>query len=138
MEVQFHGANCLSITTKQVRLVIDDNLTELGAKTVTKADDVAVYTGQHGEPKAPTKLIIDGPGEYEIANVSVQGLAIRAHIDETEQKTATLYKITTDDINLVVTGHIYPELSDAELEVIGTVDLLFIPVGGSGYTLDAA
>jgi L-ascorbate metabolism protein UlaG (beta-lactamase superfamily) len=36
-----------------------------------------------------------------------------------------------------VLGHIYPELSDDQLEAIGMVDVLFTPVGGHGYTLDA-
>jgi L-ascorbate metabolism protein UlaG (beta-lactamase superfamily) len=137
MELQFYGANCLGITAKQVRLLVDDNLAELGAKSVAKADDIAVFTGQHGQPAIEPKLIIDGPGEYEIANVSVQGMAQRAHTDEEGQKSATLYKITVDDVRLLVTGHIYPELSESELEVIGTVDVLIIPVGGNGYTLDA-
>jgi len=137
MDLQFHGANCLTITTKQVRLVVDDNLAELGAKSLIKADDIAIFTGPHGQPNIEPKLVIDGPGEYEIANISVEGMSARAHVDEDGQKNAMLYKITVDDVQVVVTGHIYPELSEAELETIGTVDVLFIPVGGNGYTLDA-
>ncbi len=32
----------------------------------------------------------------------------------------------------------FPKLTDAEQEAIGIVDVMFVPVGGSGYTLDAA
>jgi hypothetical protein len=35
-------------------------------------------------------------------------------------------------------GHIYPELSEDQLEQIGMVDILVVPVGNSGYTLDAS
>ena len=37
----------------------------------------------------------------------------------------------------MVTGHIFPKLSDDQLEAIGIVDVMFVPVGGNGYTLDA-
>jgi L-ascorbate metabolism protein UlaG (beta-lactamase superfamily) len=36
----------------------------------------------------------------------------------------------------LVLGHVYPELSENQLESIGTVDVLVVPVGGNGFTLD--
>lgn len=137
MDIQFHGANCLTISTKQGRITIDDNLLDLGARSVTKADDIAIFTHEHGEPKVPVKLVIDGPGEYEVSNVSVQGIATTAYIDDEGKKSATLYKILVDDIKILIAGHIHPELTDQQLETIGTVDILFIPVGGNGYTIDS-
>jgi L-ascorbate metabolism protein UlaG (beta-lactamase superfamily) len=137
MELQFYGANCLTIHTKQARIVIDDNLNELGAKSVTKPGDIVVFTSQHKKPSEDVKLFIDGPGEYEAADVSIQGIAVRAHTDEEGKKTATLYKILVGDIRVVIAGHIYPELNEGELEIIGTVDVMCVPVGGSGYTLDS-
>jgi L-ascorbate metabolism protein UlaG (beta-lactamase superfamily) len=38
---------------------------------------------------------------------------------------------------VVILGHIYPEISDDELETIGVVDIVIVPVGGHGYTLDS-
>ena len=138
MDITFHGANCVAVVTKNARFVIDDNLQELGGKEVSKAGDVALFTANpHGLPKAAPKLVIDGPGECEVSNVSVYGIAARAHMDEPKQKNATIYKIVTDEIRLVVLGHVYPELSEAQLEEIGTVDVLIVPVGGNGFTLDA-
>ena len=137
MELQFHGANCLTIATKQARIIVDDNLSELGAKSITKAGDIAIFTHEHNAPDQEVKLIIDEPGEYEVADISIQGIAVRAHTDEEGEKTATLYKLLVDDVRIVITGHIYPELTDAELEIIGVVDVLCIPVGGNGYTVDA-
>jgi L-ascorbate metabolism protein UlaG (beta-lactamase superfamily) len=83
-----------------------------------------------------TKIIIDQPGEYEASDVSIQGIAARAHIDEEKQKTATIYKLVMEDIRIAVLGHIYPDLTSAQLEALGTIDVLIIPVGGNGYTLD--
>lgn len=139
MELQYYGANCLTFVTggsSRVRVVVDDNLADLGAKSILKSGDIALYTGAHGEPGVETKLTIDGPGEYEVADVSVYGIAARAHIDEPGQHSATMYKVITKDLSIFIPGHIYPELSDDQLEVIGMVDVMAIPIGGNGYTLD--
>ena len=136
MDLQFYGANCIGLNTKQARIVIDDNLADLGGKAVLKNGDIAMYTMAHGDPARETKLLIDQPGEYEVAGVSVFGIAARAHMDEEGQMTAIMYKIATDEVSVLVTGHVYPDLSDKQLEAIGMVDVLFVPVGGNGYTLD--
>lgn len=136
MDIQFYGANCLVISTSGVRAVVDDNLSELGGKTVTKAGDLVLFTGPTFEVKVDTKLTIAGPGEFEVADFSIQGIPARAHMDEDKQRTATMYKLTSKDVTVLVLGHIYPDLSDTELETIGMVDVLITPVGGNGYTLD--
>jgi L-ascorbate metabolism protein UlaG (beta-lactamase superfamily) len=136
MDIQFYGANCVVLGTKQARVVIDDNLTELGGKAVTKAGDISLFTGAHGVPAQPVKIVIDQPGEYEVSGVSVYGIAARSHMDEEGKQTATMYKLVVEDLRILVAGHIYPELSDDQLEAIGMVDIMFIPVGGNGYTLD--
>jgi L-ascorbate metabolism protein UlaG (beta-lactamase superfamily) len=136
MDLQYYGGNCVAFSSKGVRLVIDDNLVELGAKPVAKLDDIVLFTGIHGTPAAQPKLLIDGPGEYEVSGLSIVGVATRAHIDLEGTLATTMYKITADDVNYLVTGHIYPGLSDSQLETIGMVDVLVIPVGGNGYTLD--
>lgn len=136
MEAQFYGANCLVINAKQARIVIDDNLSDLGAKAVAREGDVALFTAAHAEPKSPAKLVVDQPGEYEVSGISIYGIAARAHIDEEDKKTLTMYKLVLDETNMLVVGHAYPELSDDQLEAIGMIDVMFVPVGGNGYTLD--
>ncbi len=138
MELQFYGANCIKITTKQASIVIDDNLKSLGLSSVTKPGDVVLYTHEmlKSEPKEP-KLVIDRPGEFEVSAVSIMGTAARAHMDDEKAKNATVFKLVAGDIRLAVVGHIFPELDDDQLEAIGTVDVLFIPVGNGGYTMDA-
>lgn len=136
MDLQFYGGNCVSLSNKQVRIVVDDNLADLGAKSVIKEGDICLFTGAHATPTGNPKIVIDQPGEYEVSGVSVSGLQARAHIDEVGQRNATVFKLTIDDIRIVVTGHIFPELSENELEELGVVDVLIIPVGGNGYTLD--
>ena len=137
MDLQFHGANCLTIASKRVRLSIDDNLAEMGAKSATKPNDVVMFTSYNHPVAVPdARLVIDCPGEYEVGDILIQGFAVRAHTDEEGKKSTTLYKVSVADMDVVITGHMYPDLSDKELEEIGLVDVLCIPVGGNGYTLD--
>lgn len=136
MELTYYGANCVRIVTKKAAITIDDNLTEIGLKSVTKHGDIALFTGKHSVPKTEVKFVIDQPGEYEVSDTSIQGVGGRAHLDESGQN-ATMFKIIGEDIRLVALGHIYPDLSESQLEAFGTVDVLIVPVGGNGYTLDA-
>ncbi|MDB5168661.1 MAG: hypothetical protein JWO41_17 [Candidatus Saccharibacteria bacterium] len=134
MDLQFYGANCISVSHKGARVVIDDNLTDLGAKSITKPDDVTLFTSPHGAGAG--RLSLDGPGEYEVSDISVIGIPARAHIDAPGQTNATMFKLIIGEQTILVTGHIYPQLSDKQLEAIGLVDVLFVPIGGSGYTID--
>jgi L-ascorbate metabolism protein UlaG (beta-lactamase superfamily) len=136
VELQFYGANCLVLTHKGTRIVIDDNLAELGAQSVTKPGDAALFTGPH--KAAAGRLAFDSPGEYEVADISIIGIAARSHLDEGGTLAATMFKLTGGEMSLLFTGHIYPKLNDDQLEAIGAVDVLIVPVGGNGYTVDPA
>lgn len=136
MELQYYGANCMRLTTKKASIVLDDNLAELGLKSVTKAGDIVLSTTGHGLPVVDVKLVLDQPGEFEVSDISIQGIAARAHIDEVGRRAATMFKIVGEDIRVAVLGHIYPDLTNDQLETLGTIDVLLIPVGGNGYTLD--
>mgnify|MGYP000848869578 FL=1 len=136
MDIQFYGANCVTIATKQIRLVFDDNLVALGGKPVAREGDICVFTAAHGTVEK-AKMTIDLPGEYEVSGVSVQGIQARSHIDEETARNAVMYKVTAGDARILITGHIFPKLSEAKLEDIGLVDVMIVPVGGNGYTLDA-
>lgn len=136
MDIQFHGANCVTLASKQARIVIDDNLKDLGSKAVAKTGDILLFTHAHGDPTAEPKMIINQPGEYEVSGISIYGIAAQAHIDESGKRNATMYKLVIDDLRILVTGHIYPELSEAQLESIGMIDVMIVPTGGNGYTLD--
>ncbi|HWB39267.1 MAG TPA: MBL fold metallo-hydrolase [Candidatus Saccharimonadales bacterium] len=134
MDLQFYGANCVSVSYKGTRLVIDDNLAALGGKSITKADDVALFTTAAPEG-VNARLTFDSPGEYEVSDISIIGVAARAHMDE-DGLNATMFKLVAGDQSVLITGHVYPELSEAQLEAIGMVDVMVVPVGGNGYTVD--
>jgi hypothetical protein len=135
MEIRYYGANCVKLSDKKIILVVDDNLSKMGLKPVAKPQDVAVYTAHIVLPET-NQFLINGPGEYEISEVSIRGIAAQAHTDE-NGLNATLYSIKIDDFNIGIIGHINANLSDDQLEAMGVVDVLIIPIGGHGYTLDA-
>lgn len=135
MEIQYHGANCVRLVDKKVNLVIDDNLSKLGLKSVTGEQDVSLHTNKY-ETIAKGRFLINGPGEYEISEVSVRGVPAKAHIDNDGQK-ATMYSIKIDGLNIGIMGHINPNLNEDQLEKLGVIDVLVVPIGGFGYTLDA-
>jgi L-ascorbate metabolism protein UlaG (beta-lactamase superfamily) len=138
MDIQYFGANCVRLSTKKASIIVDDNLAELGQKSVTKNGEIALFTSTQSEPStnSAAKIALNQPGEYEVSDTSIQGIAARSHMDEEGEHTATIFKVVEDDTRVAIAGHIYPELSDDQLEAIGVVDVLIIPVGGNGYTLD--
>ncbi|MBA3757894.1 MBL fold metallo-hydrolase [Candidatus Saccharibacteria bacterium] len=136
MELQFFGANCIRLSTKKARIVIDDNLGELGLKSITKPDDIVLKTNKR-LPSHPSRFDADMPGEYEIAGAIIKGVGARAHMDGEKETTSVIYTVAADDIKVAIVGHIYPELTEEQLEQIGLVDVAIVPVGGNGYTLDA-
>ena len=136
MDIQFYGANCVTLTVGGARLVVDDTLESLGGKAVAKPGDVVLYTSAHSAAPNAAKLVIDRPGEYEVADVSVYGIQAKAHMDSDKQRSAIMYKLIVKDMRILIAGHISSKLKESDLEAIGTVDVLIVPVGGNGYTLD--
>lgn len=137
MEIQYYGGNCIKITTKKGSVVIDDNMKELGGTSPAKPTDVNIHTQKVEDKKPASILFVDGPGEYEVSNISILGIPARSHLEETGKKTVAMYKVTAEDLRVAVVGHIYPEQSESQLEALGVIDVLIVPVGGHGFTLDA-
>lgn len=135
MEVKFYGANCVRITDKKISITIDDNLEKLGLKTATKADDICIFTDPKIK-KCHGRFIINGPGEYEISETSIIGIPAKDQLDQQEGRS-TIYSIEQNSFIVAVIGHINPDLNEDQIEKLGVVDLLILPIGGNGYTVDA-
>ncbi len=137
MELQFYGGNCLKIVTKKANVVIDDNLAKLGLKSITKEGDISLRTSPSLIPAhTNVRFSAETPGEYEVAGVSIHGVPARGHMEDKDKHGSVIYSITVEDLRVVVLGHIYPELTEDQLEDIGHVDIAIVPVGNSGYTMD--
>lgn len=136
MELQYFGANCIKITAKKATIVVDDNLKELGQKSIIKENDISLRTSASLIPEHKARFSAEIPGEYEISGVVIHGIGARAHRDSEGEQTAVIYVLSVDDLKLAILGHIYPQLSEERLEEIGHVDIAVVPVGNGGYTLD--
>jgi L-ascorbate metabolism protein UlaG (beta-lactamase superfamily) len=138
MELDFKGGNCVVISSKKDTFVTDPNLSAVGLKDQGANATAILLTQPIFKVKADEDtLVIDGPGEYEVKNCSIRGIAAKRHSELDESTKAAIYRLDLEDVSVVVLGHVAPTLDDAQLEAIGIVDVLVLPVGGSGYTLDA-
>lgn len=139
MDIEYKGANCVSISVKKSTIFTDPKLSGQGLKDQGANATVQLLTQTQFEaPHGDNTVVIAGPGEFEVQNISIRGVAARAHTDAGEQdSTATMYSITAADITIVVVGHVFPSLNEQQLEALGVADVLIVPVGGNGYTLDA-
>ena len=138
-DIEYKGANAIVFATKKVRVVFDPNLAVACAKNVSVKDSIEVVTeDRFAVTDSAPRLLLNSPGEYEVGDVAISGIPARRHIDtDADGEKSTIYKISVGDVRGVVIGNIQPKLSDDQLEDIGVVDFAIIPVGGSGYTLDA-
>ncbi len=134
MEIEFYGANCLRFATnKKIRLVVDDMLEAHGKKSISTDQDITVFTStKHAD--VSNRFMIDTPGEYEISEVSILGIPAAAFLDG--EPKVSIYRIHIQDFTIGIIGNANPALTEEQLERLGVVDVLCIPVGGFGYTLD--
>jgi L-ascorbate metabolism protein UlaG (beta-lactamase superfamily) len=81
--------------------------------------------------------VVEGPGEYEVAGVTVLGLPTFHDSRQGElHGRNTVYVIELDDVRVCHLGDLGHALEADMLEALGKVDVLLVPVGG-GNTLEA-
>ena len=138
-EIEYKGGTGVVISTKKSTAVIDPRVSVVGLKGVSVKDDVEIATEDRFLVNdGSSRITIDGPGEYEVGDFSIRGISASRHIDDPkDEKKATIYRIEVSDVRIAILGNIAPKLSEDQQEMIGIVDILILPVGGSGYTLDA-
>jgi len=138
MDLEYKGANCVVIISKKDIFVTDPKLSDVGLKDQgSQATAVLLTQAAFDAPVADNTLKIDRPGEYEISNCSVRGVAARRHSELTDNLlNSTIYRLDIEGLSVAILGHIDPNLSEDQLETLGVIDILVIPVGNGGYTID--
>ncbi len=138
-DIEYRGGNSVYIATKGLKLLSDPKLSLVGLKDANPKDMVELLTeSRFASGSVDTHLTLEGPGEYEIGDFSIRGVAAMRHLDAgTDTAGTTMYRISVGDVHIALLGNIASKLSEDQLEAIGVVDILIIPVGGGGYTLDA-
>lgn len=143
MDISWFGQSCFKIKGKNATVVIDPYDPEFTGLKFPKDVEAQIVLSTHGhndhnnvsEIKGDP-LVIIGPGEYEKAGVSIEGVST-FHDDSqgTSRGVNTLYHILIDGIDIVHLGDLGHLLSEEQIGQIDNTDILMIPVG-SVYTID--
>lgn len=135
MDIYPLGHASFRIKGKQATVVTDPYLKSSGADIVTVSHDHEDHNVLAKIDGAP--FVVRAPGEYEIKGVTIIGVPT-FHDDKegAERGKNVVYKFTVDDLRICHLGDLGHKLTDSQVEAIGSVDILFIPVGGV-YTIDA-
>jgi len=148
MQIIWHGQSCFQIIASrgknnQVSIIIDPFSEETGLRVPKLEADILLISHEHPDHNnlkavSGSPFLIKGPGEYEIKEVYIQ--AIPAFHDNSQGKQKgenTIYTIEAEEMKLCHLGDLgQKELTSEQLESIGDVDILMIPVGGI-YTISA-
>jgi len=146
MEIQYIGHSCFKITGKRGTVVLDPYqeyvgfaLPNLSADIVTSSHDHPDHnevTGVKGTARREKPFVITQPGEYEIGGISVFGIeSYHDAVQGAERGSNTIFTVFIDDVLVCHLGDLGQELTSEQLEAIGTVDVVFCPVGGH-FTLN--
>jgi L-ascorbate metabolism protein UlaG (beta-lactamase superfamily) len=144
MVINWYGQSCFKIVTNALTIVTDPFAKNIGLRPPAFAADIVCVSHQHedhnnvsaigGEP-----FVVDGPGEYEIKGISISGIeSFHDQKQGQERGLNTIYLIESEEIRLCHLGDFgQDKFSDEQVEALGEVDILFIPVGGK-FTVDAS
>lgn len=127
MYATFHGNTCIRLQektqTRDLTVLIDPYTPGKTQVPGIGAGDIVLATrgardlkGISGDP-----FIITGPGEYEIKEVMIRGVA---------HAGGTIYRFDIANVRFLHVGLLTEPLSDALIGDFGNIDVLFVPVGG--------
>jgi hypothetical protein len=138
-DIEYKGGNTVVITTKKATLVTDPKQSVIGLKDLVVNNAVELATEERFALNSPSaRLCLESPGDYGVADFSIHGTAATRHIDtEQDEPISTIYRIEVGDLRIGLLGNIADKLSEDQLESLGVVDIVILPVGGGGYTLDS-
>jgi L-ascorbate metabolism protein UlaG (beta-lactamase superfamily) len=146
MNIFWHGQSCFQIISssgkdKQVSVVTDPLAENTGLRIPKIEADILLVSNSKNESISKLQgksFLIESPGEYEIKEVFVQGIPSVCESDSGKEKgTNTIYTIEAEGIKICHLGNFsQKELTSEQVEEIGEIDILMIPVGG-GSTISS-
>lgn len=140
MIISYLGGQCFKVSHGDLTLAFNPPSKDSKLKSVKFGSDIVLSTLNHPDFNGVENasfgerepFVINGPGEYEIKGVAVRGFPSPATYDG-EKNINTVYAITLEGMNLCFLGALgSPELTPQAVEALDDIDILFVPVGGSG------
>lgn len=148
MQISWLGQSCFHITVaynkqEDIKVLIDPFSEEAaGLKLPALEADILLVSHAHKDHNntavaKDSPFLIDEPGEYEVKDIFIQGIpSFHDSVQGKERGNNIIFTIEAEEIKLCHLGDLGEKsLSDEQLEKIGNVDILMIPVGGV-YTID--
>jgi L-ascorbate metabolism protein UlaG (beta-lactamase superfamily) len=143
MDISYLGHASFRIKGRDATLITDPfDPKSVGLKFPKTEADIVTISHGHSDHNFldnidSTKMIIDGPGEYEIMDVSVIGIP-SYHDDKKGELRGrnTIYVIEMDSLRIAHLGDLGHILKEKDIDAMGDIDVLMIPVGGE-YTINA-
>jgi len=148
MHIIWHGQSFFQIQVsynkgEQITLAIDPFDEAIGLKVPSLSADILLISHSHHDHSNKkaikgTPFLIEGPGEYEVKGIFIQGIpSFHDNVQGKQRGQNTIYTIEAEDLKLCHLGDLgQKELTADQLEKIGEVDILMIPVGGV-YTISS-
>jgi L-ascorbate metabolism protein UlaG (beta-lactamase superfamily) len=142
MNIVWNGQSCFQITASQgknnhINIVVDPFSETIGLRLPKMEADILLVSHDHPDhnnTKAVlgSPVLVEGPGEYEIKEAYVQGIpAFHDSSSEKEWGQNTIYTVDIEEMRVCHLGDLgQKELTPEQLEKIGEVDILMIPIGG--------
>jgi len=136
MDISWLGHSCFRLKGSHAVVITDPYPPSLGYSLGKPTARIVTVSHQHpghsyvqgigGEPKPVTK-----PGEYEISGILIIGVAA-FHDGEGGGKRGknTVYLMEVDEVSVCHLGDLGHVLTAEQVEEIGNVDVLLLPVGG--------
>lgn len=146
MDINYLGHAAFRLRGKTGVVVCDPFDSDMVGLKMPQVDaDIVTVSHDHGDHNAASsvkkkgdeKIVITGPGEYEIKGIDVIGVA-SFHDDKKggERGKNTIFKFNIDNVSLVHLGDLGHKLAEKQVSALNGVDVLLMPVGGI-YTIDA-
>ncbi len=141
MQIFWHGFTCIRIEASygdtQSTLVTDPYESNRGLRfprTLTP-DIVALSKNSEKDFKLDAfsnePFLISSPGEFEVQGIFVY--AIPSTKDDEDDRGKIMYRIEAEDITIGFIGEMHRALKEDEIERLGNIDILLLPVGGGDY-----
>lgn len=143
MVITYHGGQCFKIAYADTTLVFDPISKKSKLEGPRFGADVAFISLNHPDFNggdemafgAKQPFVVDGPGEYEVGEVTARGFGMKTMYEGVERYN-TIYQVTLEGIKIVFLGALGSEVIDPKiLGELDDIDILFVPIGG-GDVLD--